>query len=365
MSNLTDLISEAVGASAPADESGGDNADAELLENLDLNDETESIEENDDDVAELDADPDPAEQDTEDDVDDEADDGDAEDGPDEGLYTVTVDGEEVQVNLDELTKGYMRQAKFTRSQQQLADERREVESLREEVAEFVTAVTDNPIEFVTEVSTGAPDQVVADFAANQQDPTEFALKLIATLHSRNVLLPELSQLFIDAGVDLNRIAVLTETERRSTQKERQAQREAEEKAQREAERAQNQAQEAAVARFEREWEALKEDLDLGFEDQSAEEAAIAEIVEYCVSRGITDLSMAWTKVNERKNRQAEKLAARKAAKTQRAAAQQPASGRSSAGRLPAPEEDNTIFKKPNDKDPLRSAIYAAIKDPTG
>ena len=41
-------------------------------------------------------------------------------------YTVTVDGVQQQVTLDELQKGYMRQADYTRKTQELADQRRQL-----------------------------------------------------------------------------------------------------------------------------------------------------------------------------------------------------------------------------------------------
>jgi hypothetical protein len=363
MSNLTDLISQAVVADAATESTGGDNADAELLDNLDI---PEDVEELDDDVANSEPDDiDPLDEDNDGDDEDEADDEDAEESTDQDNFTVTVDGEEIQVSLDELRNGYMRQAKFTRSQQALAEERRQVEAQREELASFVTAVAESPFEFVSEVVQTAPTQVVADYVAEAEDPTEFALKLIATLHRRNVLLPELSKVFTDAGVDLDRVAVLAAKEAKETGREK-AKREAEELAQRESEeKAAQDVQAQAVARFEREWENVKDDFDLSFSSTEDEEAAIAELVDFCVARNTTDLAAAWQKLSEKKAREAEKLAQRKAARAARASAQQPSAGRSSGGRLAEPDESasRSIFAKPKDQDPLRSAIYAAIKTP--
>jgi len=47
------------------------------------------------------------------------------------LYAVKVDGEEQEVSLDELLKGYSRQSDYTRKTQDLSTERREMESLQE------------------------------------------------------------------------------------------------------------------------------------------------------------------------------------------------------------------------------------------
>ena len=55
----------------------------------------------------------------------------ADEEDDEELYAVTVDGEEVGVSLDELMKGYSRQSDYTKKTQQVAEDRREMESLQE------------------------------------------------------------------------------------------------------------------------------------------------------------------------------------------------------------------------------------------
>jgi hypothetical protein len=60
---------------------------------------------------------------------DESESADEED--EEELYAVTVDGEEVGVNLDELMRGYSRQSDYTKKTQQIAEDRREIESLQE------------------------------------------------------------------------------------------------------------------------------------------------------------------------------------------------------------------------------------------
>ena len=48
----------------------------------------------------------------------------------EELYAVTVNGEEVAVSLDELLSGYSRQSDYTRKTQEIANDRKEMESLQ-------------------------------------------------------------------------------------------------------------------------------------------------------------------------------------------------------------------------------------------
>jgi hypothetical protein len=95
--------------------------------------------------------------------------------PDEPRYRVKVDGEEAEVPLRELVQGYQRGADYTRKTMRLADERREVEELREQVE----------------------DELVAA-AAERQTLAEQAAGAIPTLQA---------QLATFGGVDWQRMAV--------------------------------------------------------------------------------------------------------------------------------------------------------------
>jgi hypothetical protein len=53
------------------------------------------------------------------------------------VYKVIIDGEEVEVSLDELQKGYSRQSDYTRKTQQLAQQRKEAEALQQDYAQRV------------------------------------------------------------------------------------------------------------------------------------------------------------------------------------------------------------------------------------
>ena len=50
----------------------------------------------------------------------------------EELYAVTVNGEEVAVSLDELLSGYSRQSDYTRKTQEIANDRKEMETLQQQ-----------------------------------------------------------------------------------------------------------------------------------------------------------------------------------------------------------------------------------------
>jgi hypothetical protein len=68
----------------------------------------------------------------EDDEDYEATDNRREEGEDSDIYAVTVDGQEIEVSLDELISGYSRQSDYTKKTQAVAEERKEAEALREQ-----------------------------------------------------------------------------------------------------------------------------------------------------------------------------------------------------------------------------------------
>ena len=107
------------------------NPDGELLQEEEAppTEEEESTEETQDESLEEESEEESEESDEEDDE-EEAEESDEEE-EEELLYAVKVDGEEQEVSLDELLKGYSRQSDYTRKTQDLSTERREMESLQE------------------------------------------------------------------------------------------------------------------------------------------------------------------------------------------------------------------------------------------
>ena len=97
--------------------------ESEELEDTDESDasDQDEEEESDDESEESDA-----ESDDEDEYEDEEDEAE-EEGPEKDLHTVTVDGEEIQVNLDELKRGYSGQKYVQKGMQQAAEAKKEAE----------------------------------------------------------------------------------------------------------------------------------------------------------------------------------------------------------------------------------------------
>lgn len=89
--------------------------------------------------------------------------------------TVKVDGEEQEVTLDEARDGYMRQAAFTRKTQELAETRREVRGLAQELATERQQYAER-LEMAEEVLDALqPERPGADL--RRADPEEYAQRL--------------------------------------------------------------------------------------------------------------------------------------------------------------------------------------------
>lgn len=94
------------------------------------------------------------------------------DDPDSETFTVKVDGEELEVTLDEALSGYQRREAFTRKTQELAEERQtlqqQAQNLAETRAEYAQKL--QTVEQVVEGQAQEPDWE----ELRQQDPNKYA-----------------------------------------------------------------------------------------------------------------------------------------------------------------------------------------------
>lgn len=150
--------------SAPKDDADEDADDD------DAEDEDEGQSDEDDDSDDSD--------DSDDDEDEDEDDGedaDEDEDDDDDFETVTVNGEEVKVTLDELKKGYSRTADYTRKTQELATQRKAVEAdavamreAREQYAQHLKVAA-------ALVAKMVPEEVDLE-ALKESDPAKFAVE---------------------------------------------------------------------------------------------------------------------------------------------------------------------------------------------
>ena len=178
--SLSDIIADTMSElDPPADNQD----DTEVLtENPGFEDESKSEDELDDEILE-DSDEEAVEDDSEDDT--------TEDKSDAGeTYTVKVDGEKLQVTLDELKSGYQRQADYTRDKQALKAQVEEFETTREQFAEQVGA-----LEELDAAWDENPIGVLGHFAVNTGNPTQAVALLVRELAASGQLEPQFLEMF--------------------------------------------------------------------------------------------------------------------------------------------------------------------------
>lgn len=97
-------------------------------EDYEETDESDASDNDDEEEEEAEADDESEEESDEDEYEDEEDEAE-EEGPGKDFHTVTVDGEEIQVNLDELKRGYSGQKYVQKGMQQAAEAKKEAEGV--------------------------------------------------------------------------------------------------------------------------------------------------------------------------------------------------------------------------------------------
>ena len=103
--------------------------------NSEENAESEEAEPQEEAVSEDEPKEEPEGEEPEDEFEEESEEGEEDEGDvEELLYAVKVDGEESEVTLDELLKGYSRQSSFTRKTQDLAEQRKEFDNAQQHMA---------------------------------------------------------------------------------------------------------------------------------------------------------------------------------------------------------------------------------------
>jgi len=99
----------------------------------------------------------------------------------EELYAVTVNGEEVAVSLDELLSGYSRQSDYTRKTQEIAGDRKEMETLQQQYNSEIAQIQQERqqyMEALTNVMQGSMGELekfaTVDWnALRENDPIEY------------------------------------------------------------------------------------------------------------------------------------------------------------------------------------------------
>jgi hypothetical protein len=163
------------------DDDEQDESESDLESDLFLEKLTNNIEDSED------TDEDEAEAEDEDSSDDEEDEDEFDDS---NLIRVKVDGEVLDVTLQELKSGYQRQSDYTRKSQALAEEKQELENSITEYSETLTALSE-----LDTAWDSNPIQVLAHFASNTENPTQAVAMLIKELSVSNLLDRDFMEIF--------------------------------------------------------------------------------------------------------------------------------------------------------------------------
>jgi hypothetical protein len=256
---------------------------------------------------------------------------------------VKVDGEILEVTVDELKSGYQRQADYTRKAQALASEKEQLELAVQEFSETL-----GTLQQLDSAWDENPVKVLAHFTANTQNPTQSVALLIKELASAGMLENEFMEIFgITPDVraawgreteveNLRRRAA--STERTTSQQLQQAEYE--------------QQVQAAIAEYDRQVDDIleTEGIELTVKQRNAFRSRLAT---YASENELTNLKAAYKAL---KYEESQKKAAQAKRSVERAKQKKAASvvGRSSGGsKGAAPVDDNTD---------LNAVIRAAMRD---
>jgi hypothetical protein len=113
-----------------------------------------------------------------------------EDDQDLEKFQVKVDGETIEVTVDELKAGYQRQADYTRKAQALAAEKAEFET---SVSEFTETI--DTLQQLDQAWEQDPTDVLTHFAANTDNPTHAVALLIKKLATADLLDRDFMEMF--------------------------------------------------------------------------------------------------------------------------------------------------------------------------
>lgn len=268
--SLTEIIEESLNELDPQEDNLGLD-----LEESEFDDELEFVDDED------------SEEDLDSELEDDSEDDSEDDESDGETFVVKVDGEELQVTLDELKAGYSRQAHFTRSMQALKEER---ETFQQEVVQNQEVL--NKVEQLDQAWESSPVSVLSSLLASTENPSYTLGLLIKEAASYDLLTPEALQYF---GIDEEtKKSWSTETELERLRREL-GEREQVEKQRsvKEHENAQQARVREAIQSFENQIEEIISDEDIDLPTIQEKAHFKAELLKYAKDNSILDLKKAY------------------------------------------------------------------------
>jgi cytochrome oxidase Cu insertion factor (SCO1/SenC/PrrC family) len=98
------------------------------------------------------------------------------------VYAIKVDGEDIEVSLDELLKGYSRNSSFTRKSQALAEDRKQIETLQTQYTQEMQQIQSERAQYAQHLQSVIENSNLDQFAnvdwdrLKTEDPIEFVTK---------------------------------------------------------------------------------------------------------------------------------------------------------------------------------------------
>lgn len=355
--SLTTTIESLLGSQMDAADTDSPDEDTPATQDVDEtpaeDEQTEPGDEDTEDDVEADAEDEPDDEesdedpDEEDDADEEDSDAEDEEGDDEGTLeldedTVLVIPDGTEVSAKELQGGYLRQADYTRKTQELAEQRKQIEAVYDNMAAWYEERSQNPSAWISEIaqSTDDPAKALADAVASTGNADIAFAGLVRTLVEGGHLADELVQRLgltkiaeeakQTAGID--RVKQLEDRLERERQEREQAER-----------------QQQILGEYNRQWDGIVQTEGLEFTSEKEEYEAKVDLMRYALNKEIADLPTAWAAMTYERSRQAPKDApapkpTRKRAKDavdrkRRASASNRQSTASGSSQRPIPKRD--------------------------
>lgn len=181
------------------------------------------------------------------------------------------------------------QADYTRKTQELAEQRKQFDNEKSQLAELQQEVVQSyeQMRGWYEERVANPTGWIQEIATSVQDPTATIAKALYDLAHAGVLEPEFVETF---GIDSGEVAEKANTVRSQTELEILRQR-LDEREQAEAQRAYAESQQVAVQRqaqvYQSQWDNIKNSHGLGFDSQEAEMEAKRELLQFAMESRLT------------------------------------------------------------------------------
>jgi len=190
----------------------------------------------------------------------------------EGAILRLPDGTEVEAD-----NAVLLQSDYTKKTQQVAEERKQLESERNEFESQRQQITDayEQMRGWYEERVADPSNWVQEIVAGTQDPTTTIAKALYELANAGKLDPQFVSTF---GIDAGEVAERAKTSTRDREIE-ELRKKVEDRERTEAEQARIREQ---AARYQSQWDEIKQANSLSFDDAEAERAAKKELLEFAV-----------------------------------------------------------------------------------